>query len=173
MRTQQITRMENTDDAFTLVSEYDSPIERAYASYANKMKSLANQARLDILSAGKIAYSSEAKKQYSNEVKSLNDKLEVSLMNAPKERSAQLIANSIVKAKTKENPDISKEEKKKIAQQALTQARIRTGAKRNNIEISNEEWNAIQAGAISETMLTQILDTAAEIQSIWTAVFSA
>ena len=45
--------MAEAKDAYTLVSEADTPVERAYASYANKMKALGNQARLEILSTEK------------------------------------------------------------------------------------------------------------------------
>lgn len=51
-----------------------------------------------------------------------------------------------------------KAEVKKASQQALAQARSSVGAKRSNIEITDKEWEAIQAGAISENKLTQILN---------------
>ena len=47
---------------------------------------------------------------------------------------------------------------KKANQQALTAARIAVGAKREPIEITDREWEAIQAGAISENRLTQIIN---------------
>ena len=157
-RTQPSTQMAETNDAFTLVSEMASQKEIAYANYANKMKSLANQARLDILSAGKTEYSAAAKEKYSPEVKSLNDKLVVALLNAPRERSAQLMANTIVKAKKQDNPGMTRGEIKKAGQQALTQARASLGAKRSTIQITDSEWEAIQAGAISENKLVQIMN---------------
>ena len=46
---------------------------------------------------------------------------------------------------------------KKIKRQALNEARIRTGAKRQDITITDKEWEAIQAGAISNHKLEQIL----------------
>ncbi|MBO4540757.1 MAG: helix-turn-helix domain-containing protein, partial [Bacilli bacterium] len=51
-------------------------------------------------------------------------------------------------------------EKKKAAQQALTRARQVVGAKRHVIDISDREWEAIQAGAISENQLLGILRAA-------------
>ena len=56
------------------------------------------------------------------------------------------------------NPDMTKGELKKASQQALTQARASVGAKRETIKITDREWEAIQAGAISENKLTQIID---------------
>ena len=60
------------------------------------------------------------------------------------------MANATVAAKRKDNPDMTKAEVKKASQQALAQARSSVGAKRSNIEITDKEWEAIQAGAISE-----------------------
>lgn len=158
VRTQKSTRMAETDDAFTLVSDANTPVERAYAEYANKMKSLANQARKEMVTTGKIAYSSSAKATYQAEVDSLLAKLNVALKNAPRERKAQVIANAVVAAKKQENPDMTPGEIKKLNQQELTKARAAVGAKREIIKVTDREWEAIQAGAISENKLTEILN---------------
>lgn len=157
-RTQASTQMAETKDARTLSS--GTPQEEAYASYANKMKSLANQARKEMVSTGKIPYSASAKAAYQNEVDSLNAKLNVALKNAPRERQAQLIANATVTAKKQANPDMTNAEIKKANQQALTSARAQVGAERKPVIITDREWEAIQAGAISESKLTQILNNA-------------
>lgn len=156
VRTQKSTKMAETRDARTLSS--GTPQEEAYADYANKMKSLANQARKEMVNTGKIAYSASAKAAYEPEVTSLMAKLNVALKNAPRERQAQVIANATVAAKKKDNPDMTSSEIKKANQQALSSARASVGAKRNSIEITDREWEAIQAGAISENKLTQILN---------------
>lgn len=156
VRTQKSTKMAETRDARTLSS--GTPQEEAYADYANKMKSLANQARKEMVNTGKIAYSASAKAAYEPEVTSLMAKLNVALKNAPRERQAQVIANATVAAKKKDNPDMTSSEIKKANQQALSSARASVGAKRNSIEITDREWEAIQAGAISENNLTQILN---------------
>ena len=157
-RTQASTKMAETDDARTLISDANTPMERAYADYANKMKAMANKARIEAASTGKIAYSPSAKKAYESEVKSLDEKLKNSLKNAPRERQAQLMANAEVNAKKMSNPDMKPEEIKKASQQALSKYRQSVGAKRENINITDKEWEAIQAGAISENKLTQILN---------------
>lgn len=157
-RTQASTKMAEAKDAYSLVSEADTPIERAYADYANKMKALGNQARLEILATKKTPYSPSAKETYQSEVDSLNAKLNVALKNAPRERQAQTMANAMVAAKKQDNPDMTKGEIKKASQQALTQARASVGAKRETIKITDREWEAIQAGAISEAKLIQIID---------------
>jgi predicted DNA binding protein len=158
VRTQKSSKMFETNDARTLSS--GTPQEEAYADYANKMKSLANQARKEMVSTGKIQYSAAAKNDYKNEVNSLNAKLNVSLKNAPRERRAQVIANTIIKAKKQEYPDMTKGELKKVSQQALTAARNQVGAKRELVKITDKEWEAIQAGAISEAKLQQIINNA-------------
>ena len=159
-RTQRSTKMAETDDAYTLISKANNPVEKAYADYANKMKALANQSRKAMVTTGKIEYSTTAKKTYQKEVASLTSQLNVALKNAPRERQAMSIANSVVAAKTQANPDITKKELKKINQQELTKARNLVGAKRKLITISDREWEAIQAGAISENRLVSILNNA-------------
>ena len=155
---QKSTRMGEADDARALISDADTPMERAYADYANKMKSLANQARKEMMNTGKIAYSASAKATYQAEVDSLMAKLNKSLLNAPRERQAQLLANAEVNAKKKSNPDMKPGDIKKASQQALTKYRNTVGAKRETIKITDREWEAIQAGAISENVLTKILN---------------
>lgn len=156
IRYEEISKMRNTKDARTLST--GTKQEERYAEYANKMKSLANQARLEQLSAGKIEYSASANKAFKKEVDSLDNKLNVSLMNAPRERKAQLIANSVMESKKQDNPDMTRDERKKLSQQALINARKQVGAKRTPIEITDKEWEAIQQGAIHENKLWQILN---------------
>lgn len=156
VRTQASTKMAETRDAYLLSS--GTPQEEAYAEYANTMKSLANRARKEMVSTGKIAYSASAKATYQEEVDSLSAKLNVALMNAPRERQAQVIANASVAAKKQDNPDMTNGEIKKANQQALTAARASVGARRETIKVTDKEWEAIQAGAISENKLTQIIN---------------
>ena len=157
-RTQESTQMAEADDARTLISDADTPMERLYAQYANKMKSLGNQARKEMISTGRIPYSSAANATYKKEVDHLKAQLNVALKNAPRERQAQVMANAIVKAKQQDNPNMTKEEIKKEGQRALVASRNKVGAKRVSIEISDKEWEAIQAGAVSENILKRILD---------------
>lgn len=157
IRTQRSTKMAETSDARTLISDAHTPQEEAYAEYANHMKSLGNRARKEMVSTGRLQYSTQAKQTYQAEVDKLTADLNIALKNAPRERQAQTIANAEVREKKKANPEISKQEEKKLRQQALTRARISVGAERKTIEISDKQWEAIQAGAISDNVLTQIL----------------
>lgn len=155
-RMQKSTNMYETDDANTLSS--GTPQEKIYANYANHLKALGNSARKELISTPNYKYSPDSKNKYLEEVKSLDSKLNIALLNAPKERQAQVIANSVVAAKKKEFPDLTKKEIKKISQQALSEAREQVGSKREPVKISDREWEAIQAGAISPTKLKQIID---------------
>ena len=155
-RMQKSTNMFETDDAFTLSS--GTPQEKVYANYANHLKALGNSARKELISTPNYKYSPDSKNKYLEEVKSLDSKLNIALLNAPKERQAQVIANSVVASKKKEYPDLTKKEIKKISQQALSEAREQVGSKREPVKISDREWEAIQSGAISPTKLKQIID---------------
>lgn len=154
-RTQPSTAMAETDDARKLSSGH--PIEEAYADYANQLKGLANKARKEMVSSGKIAYSASAKKTYQREVDSLNAKLNLANSNAPKERGAQVMANAKIASMRQEYPDMTKAEIKKASQRALTQARTSVGAHREPIKFTDREWEAIQAGAISPSKLEQMI----------------
>ena len=158
---QPSTRMAETDDPYTLISDANTPMERAYAEYASKMKALANKARKEMMTAGKINYSSAANQIYKKEVASLLSKLNLSRLNAPKEREAQRRANAEVLAKIRSNPNMKPGDIKKLRQQALTKYRLRVGSisrRKRNIDITDNEWNAIQSGAVSESILKKILD---------------
>jgi predicted transcriptional regulator len=160
-RTQKSTRMAETDDAYSLVSTSRHPMEVVYADYANDMKAMANKARVEVAKTGKIAYNAEAKNKYQAEVKSLDNKLTDAQKNRPKEREALRRANVEIQAKIKANPDAKKEDIKKWKQQAVSKYRAEVGSvKRSdrNINITDKEWEAIQAGAISETKLKDILN---------------
>lgn len=160
-RQQKSTRMGETDDANTLVSNYKHPTELAYADYANTMKTMANRARVAIADTGKIAYNKNAKKVYQKEVKSLQDKLEIAESNVTRERAAQRLANAEVQAKKAANPDMKTKDVKKMSQQALTKYRQEVGSvsrRDRNIVITDKEWEAIQAGAVSESVLKRVLN---------------
>lgn len=158
VRKQNSTKMAETKDAMTLVSKDRNPKELAYANYANFNKDLANKARLTMINTGKVAVNVSAKKTYAKEVESLDEKLRIAELNAPRERTAQRIANAEKKAKKQANPDMTKAEEKKFGQRALSRAREQVGAKRTTIDIEPKEWEAIQAGAISESKLNRIIN---------------
>ena len=148
-----------TDDLRTLSS--GTKQENAYADYGNKMKALANRAQKELMKREKIEYSASAKKTYASEVESLNSKLAIAEMNAPKERRAQAVANSKLKAMVQDNPSLAKDKKtlRKIANTTIQNERDKVGAsgKNSRIDITDKEWEAIQAGAITDSKLSSIL----------------
>lgn len=159
-RTQNSTRMAETDDAYTLVSDAQHPMELIYADYANSMKALANKARVEVSNTGKIAYSKSAKETYRDEVESLNIKLEAVDENRPRERAAIRLANAEIKSKKEAGLITDKKEVKKASQKAVSKYREAVKSKsrkERNIDITDREWQAIQSGAISENTLNKIL----------------
>lgn len=155
--TTKVKRLEVVDDVRTLSS--GTVQENAYADYANRMKALANKARLEYLATPTLVRSASAAKTYQPEVERLTSALKSAQLNAPREREAQRIANARVNAKIKANNIDDKDEISKIRRAAISDARNETGAngKQTRITISDGEWTAIQSGAISDTTLKEIL----------------
>jgi len=151
-------KLAETDDAHSLSS--GTVIEKVYADHSNKLKALANAARKEAVNTKPMQISPSAKVAHAGEVETLNAKLNIALRNAPLERQALLLANAAVKARRDANPDMESSDVKKIKAQELEKARIRTGAQKKHIQLTDSEWNAIQAGAISNNKLTQILNHA-------------
>ena len=151
-------RLAVTEDAFELSS--GTPMENLYASQSNRLKDLANKARKETLTISNTKWSESAKKVYASQVTSLDNKLSLAIRNRPLERQAQIIANSIITQKKQFEPNMPDDKLKRVKTQALEQARTVTGAHKSKIVITQDEWNAIQQGAISTTKLRTILDNA-------------
>lgn len=162
-RKQKSTKMAEADDAYELVSKARHPMEIVYADYANSMKALANQTRKELVTTGKLKYSAQAAEIYKDEVKSLKEKVKNALLNTTRERAAQRMTSAEIRDKKKQGLLTDKGDEKKAAQRALTKYRQEVGSitrKNRNILITDREWEAIQAGAISESRLEQILNNA-------------
>jgi predicted transcriptional regulator len=157
-KTVESRKLAETGNAHTLSS--GTPIEQVYADHSNRLKDLANKARVVAVNTRTTPYSPSAKIAYANEVSTLRSKLNIAQRNRPLERQAQLLANAMVQAKRDANPDMDVADLKKIQGLALAEARARTGAGKQRIDISPQEWAAIQAGAISNNTLSQILSNA-------------
>lgn len=158
---QNVPLISTIDDMRKLSS--GTPQENAYADYGNTMKALANKARKEAANTPNLKYSSTANKTYKTEVDELLSALDKAERNAPKERRAQAIANSVVKAKIQDNPELSdpgnKKMLEKIRSAAIDDARTSVGASGRNtrIHITDKQWQAIQAGAITDSRLKSIL----------------
>jgi DNA-binding NarL/FixJ family response regulator len=132
--------------------------EDLYLGYIKNVIKTKNEAVKASSSIKPPQYSKEAAKKYATEVASLNAKLNVALLNAPKERQAQILTEKLYYANLK--PEMDKDQKKKLKARSLNKARDVVGAKRSQIEITPNEWEAIQSKAISNTKLLKILENA-------------
>lgn len=159
--TEKSTQMREAKNAFDLVSTYNNgtgtAMERVYAQYANSMKEMANQARRAAYHTKEQERSPEMTKKYASEVESLKVKLANAKAWSPKERSAQIFANHEYKMRLLENPDMTDDDKKRIKTQALVTGRARLGGTKPKVTFSDKEWEAVQSGAISKTMLKDLL----------------
>lgn len=165
----QSTKMLETEDANTLLSEKKMAIEIVYANYANECKALGNQARKAFLKSTKtegIEYSKEAAEEYATEVAELKKKLLIAEKNAPRERAAQRLAAQKVKmeadARALVGNDMTEGEKRKLLAKEITPARRAVGAKKERVKFTDREWEAIQKGAINKTTLNKLLNNADE-----------
>lgn len=162
LKTTKVELGMDTDDAFTLTSggskkNPGTTIEGIYAEHSNRLRDLSNTARLESMRTKPTPYNAQARKAYAKEVESLVAKLRIATANAPLERQAQAIQNQLYQTLVRENPQMDKADKKKLRHVALKQARAMTGADKADIKISDGEWAAIQAGAISPDRLNKIL----------------
>ena len=157
-----VSLISETKDACTLSS--GTIQENLYADFSNKLKAMANQARKEAANMKGIQRNPEAAKTYAPEVASLKEKYNNMIANKPKERKAMLIANANIKAKIQEqglDPTIDKKEIKKISSVEMQRARDSVGAsgRKSKITFTDREWEAVQAGAISDNMLTKFLNS--------------
>ena len=160
-RTITSTNMAETDDAMTLVSRAKHPMELLYADYANSMKAMANDARKEIVKTGNLESNPTAKKIYAKEVAELERSLNDALKNSVRERTAVRLASADIKRKQESNPDMTPGDLKKTSQRSLTKYRSEVGSisrRDRAIKITDKQWEAIQAGAISENKLKKILN---------------
>lgn len=132
--------------------------ETEYVSYINNLKKLSSKAQTEMNHISTPARNPAATKLYSKQVKSLETKLSIAEANAPRERRAQILANEIVRKNRTQ--DTSKDQLKKLKSRALADARAKVGAKRTTVEFTDAEWEAVQAGAISGSKLSRILNSA-------------
>lgn len=144
-----------TDDAHELSTGH--PIEEIYAEHSNAMKKLANEARLELLNTPNLEYSPSARKVYAKEREHLLAQLNEEQAKKPYERQAQAIADVQAKMRIDADPDLESDQIKKIKFVELERARARLGVPRGRITVSPREWDAIQAGAITDSQLRKVI----------------
>lgn len=135
-------------------------VENVYSGYIKSLMKLKSDGTKQLETIPTPKYNKAAAKIYAPEVQSINKKLNVALLNAPKERQAQIMTNNMYYANVK--PDMSKDQKKKLRSRALAKARVAAGANGadSKIVLSDKEWEAIQARAISPSKLSEVLRNA-------------
>lgn len=164
--TEKSTKMAEAKDANELVSPLRHPIEKVYANYANQMKALGNEARKASLSVKDTPYNKQAAETYSKEIQSLTEKVNSSKVNAVLERVAQRSAAVIVDDRIKKYPERyntkdpdGKKHLSKLRSQVLRQQQAVLD-KRKNFDVTDKEWEAIQAGALHKTLVREIINRA-------------
>lgn len=160
LRTEKTPLMVLTDDAYSLSS--GTRMENLYAEHANSLKALANKARKEAVSQPRVKKNPQAARRYSREVAELKAQINVARKAKPLERQAQVIANGVVDAKVRSNPDMTYKDRAKVTAMALKTARQRLGYDRNATRIRPTplQYRAIQEGAVSQSMIDQILESA-------------
>lgn len=159
-KTRKSTMMLEADDAYKLTSGGSkrmpgTEIEATYAEYANRMKALGNEARKAAIKAGyeQNKKNSTAAKTYAREVDHLMYQMNEAKKNAPLERRALALAQSKVELARQESGwTMTKGEESKMLDKEVKKAREIVGATRYQVQISDKEWEAIQAGAIAPSV---------------------
>lgn len=164
-KTVKSTQMADTKDPYTLVSSYNTPVERAYAEYASQLKSLANEARKEYMATEVPKKDPAAAKVYAKEVAELEAQLLLVKKNKPKERQAKLLADKYVEQERAKYEELKEKDEKKIRGRAMNKARLETGSKRPDIDFTDKQWEAIQARAISPNTLKELMQ-ATKIEKI-------
>ena len=152
--------IKETKDLRTLSS--GTTQENLYADYGNQLKDLANRARAEAKNTPNMQYNPDAKIAYGREVADLNEKVKAARENKPKERRALTLALGRINARIQGYPELRLDENakllRKIKQTELENARAEVGAKGKAVQIhlTDKEWEAIQAGAVSHSKAKEI-----------------
>lgn len=156
---QKSTKMREAKDAYELVSNPKNPNEkeRLYADYANQMKQLANEARLEYAKTPTAKKNIESSKAYAKEAQELENLVTEINKNAPRERLAQRRASTNYYKKKREREDLDKDDLKKLKNQCLAEARFNAGASPIRPNLTPKQWQAIENHAISGTKAEYII----------------
>jgi len=154
VKTVERTRMSRKENAYDLST--GTVEENLYAAYANKLKSMANNARKEARAIGTPKINKAIASLYREERRTLMEKVKAARRNTPKEQQAQIIGNKFYKQIKEANPGMSKAEEGKYKARSLRRAREITGARREPVTITDREWEAIQNGAITTQLQTDV-----------------
>ncbi len=159
-RTQNEKLLALTNDARTLVSDRNDPVELIYAAHANTMKGLANQTRLAASRIPTPKMNPAAKKVYKAEVDEMVRQLREIQGQKPLDRKANVIANALIKQRRLDDPTLrlDQDRMKKVERQVKQSVRDKMGLKKQEIDLTDRMWDAIQAGALSSNRFGEMLD---------------
>lgn len=159
--TSKTSKMAEVDDARKLSS--GTMVEEAYASYANALKAMANEARKKSIDIQITNVDPNLKAEYKDAITSLKEKVAIAEANAPKERIAQVRANAWLRKKIEQMPELKSQEYtkdlKKLRQIAIKDARSEVNASKKEVyvELTEREKEAINKGAVSSTDLNKVM----------------
>lgn len=148
-------KMESVKDARELSS--GTHVESLYADHANILKDLGRDARKTYQGTKLYKRDPEATKKYATEVSELDEALRKAYANKPYERLAQRAADARVAAVLEDNPTMSSKDLSKYRARAVKTARQRVGAEKSEIYLTDKQWEAVQAHAVSPYKLSEIL----------------
>lgn len=155
---EKVKGMSTVDDAMELVRDKTNPKELAYAKFANEMKDMAREARRESRNIKTEPADPAAKRQYAAEVESIKKKIKDAKANSPRERQALEIANAMLDERKKANPYMSKDRLKREKNNCMMEARAIVGAKKKKPEITDREYEAIQARAVGSTIVKDLIN---------------
>ena len=147
-------------DANVLLGPNATKTEHHYADYVNDLKAFKNKVDDEMANIKMPARDPKAAKIYASEVLSMKEKVDQVKVNRIKERQAQRMAEVTSKAeiaRRSEDEVLKKDDISRIKQQALNKARSMVGAGRNPVKITDDEWDAVQANAVSGTLLKELV----------------
>lgn len=150
-----------SDDLMEFVSDYRNPKELRYAEYGNKLKALAREVRKEYVATPRMEFNRVAAIDYAKEVAELDAALKTAQKKKPKNRIVNAYAEGLVRQKKADNPylETDSDALKKVKTNALNTARAHFGvdSKATEIHITDRQWEAIQAGALHDSTVEQIL----------------
>jgi transcriptional regulator with XRE-family HTH domain len=154
---QTSTKMDETPDAMALSS--GTFMESIYGAHANAIKDMANKARAEAVNIPTQKMDAHAKIALKAAVESLLAKVQLIVQAKPHERRAMTLANRIIDEAKLKDPNLkaNKDKFKKYKGYAVSTARMRVKAERPAIHLSEDEWLAIETGAVSSNVINTIL----------------
>ena len=152
--TKQVTKMSEAKDAYSLSS--GTKMEAKYANFANSMKALGNEARKIRVNLDSTRYSKDAREKYKSEVASILAKTNEAMKRKPLERKVQAMADVKIAMLKHEHPDISKQDLKKHRARMVREGRQRMGTQKYRPTLTDKEWAAVQAGALTSTQINNL-----------------